>query len=248
MNNRLHFEDWFDIFASKGAESDKVFWISTLDYKELLYLSSGFESVWQYDRKVLFDDLRRFGDFLVDECKTDFLTECIERHIPNTPGNGRTFKIRTARGEEKIIHDRYMTLYDDAMNPIAAAGLSVDITNHLEIVDAPPLAKLIGQQHQKTEAVYREILKEKLGLIVKENKPVHLQLSRHETQCVYHLLRGKTAQQTADSLHLSRRAIEYCIDTLKEKFQCANKAELAKKLVSQGYYNQNSKEVDSCAS
>jgi len=51
-------------------------------------------------------------------------------------------------------------------------------------------------------------------------------LSIREKQCLEDIVSGKTAQESACRLGLSRRTVENYIDTLKNKLQCKSKSEL----------------------
>lgn len=62
--------------------------------------------------------------------------------------------------------------------------------------------------------------------IVDQNLKKALLLSPRERECVRLLLQGKTAQETADDLMLSRRTVEYYFENIKNKLTCLNKREL----------------------
>ncbi|WP_232051862.1 response regulator transcription factor [Aquicella siphonis] len=63
-------------------------------------------------------------------------------------------------------------------------------------------------------------------------------LTKRECECVFLLVRGKTAKEMADLLLLSKRIIESYIENIKNKMNCQNKAELLVKAVSNGYHKQ----------
>lgn len=56
-------------------------------------------------------------------------------------------------------------------------------------------------------------------------------LSNREEQCMFYLLRGKTAKRTAEILNLSPRTVETYIDNLKTKLHCRSKSELIEKAI-----------------
>lgn len=51
-------------------------------------------------------------------------------------------------------------------------------------------------------------------------------LSAREKECLVWFLKGKTAQQTADFLNLSRRTVETYFENIKDKLGCYSKAEI----------------------
>lgn len=60
----------------------------------------------------------------------------------------------------------------------------------------------------------------------------HVYLSQRESQCLYHLIRGKTAKVTAKILGLSPRTVEHYIDNIKVKLCVSSKSELIDKVIS----------------
>lgn len=60
-------------------------------------------------------------------------------------------------------------------------------------------------------------------------------LSKREFECLFFILRGKTAKQTAEIMNLSKRTVETYIENLKNKFACDSKADLLIKAVMNGY-------------
>jgi len=59
-------------------------------------------------------------------------------------------------------------------------------------------------------------------------------LTMREKDCLKHYLKGYTAQQTADLLHLSRRTVETHFENIKNKLGCFSKAEILQNL--RNYY------------
>lgn len=57
--------------------------------------------------------------------------------------------------------------------------------------------------------------------------------SRRETECLHHIVDGKTAKQIANILGLSPRTIEHYIENIKKKMKVHSKAELIAKILSQ---------------
>lgn len=64
-------------------------------------------------------------------------------------------------------------------------------------------------------------------------------LSKRQSQCLYHLLRGKSAASIAKILGLSPKTVEYYIDEIKNKMHCSTKAELIEKSIDKGFIDVN---------
>ncbi|WP_244946950.1 response regulator transcription factor [Legionella israelensis] len=67
-----------------------------------------------------------------------------------------------------------------------------------------------------------------------ENK---YELTNRECECVFLLLRGKSAKEIGVLLSLSKRTIESYIENIKNKMDCTNRAEILVKAVLNGYHN-----------
>jgi DNA-binding CsgD family transcriptional regulator len=67
-----------------------------------------------------------------------------------------------------------------------------------------------------------------------EGKLKDKHLSARQQECLYHLLRGKSAGTIAEILKLSKRTIESYIEEIKYKMHCASKAELIEKSIDEG--------------
>lgn len=67
-----------------------------------------------------------------------------------------------------------------------------------------------------------------------ENK---YKLTDREYECVFLLIRGKSAKEIGTLLSLSKRTIESYLENIKNKMDCKNKAEILVKAVLSGYHN-----------
>lgn len=68
-----------------------------------------------------------------------------------------------------------------------------------------------------------------------DNTVDHLKLSSRELECLFYLLRGKTAKATAIILKISFRTVEQHISNLKLKFCCESKSQLIEAAMAKGY-------------
>lgn len=66
--------------------------------------------------------------------------------------------------------------------------------------------------------------------------PFSVGLTHRESECLYYLLRGKTAKQTGILLGLSPRTVENHNNAIKCKFNTQNKAELIEKAIHLGLF------------
>lgn len=62
-------------------------------------------------------------------------------------------------------------------------------------------------------------------------------LSKRQTECIFFLLRGKSLNEIATILKLSKRTVENYVEEIKIKFNCSCKADLIEKAILDGYMN-----------
>lgn len=62
------------------------------------------------------------------------------------------------------------------------------------------------------------------------------ELTNREIECVFLLVRGKSAREIGVLLSLSKRTVESYIENIKNKMDCQNKAEILVKAVLNGYH------------
>jgi len=72
---------------------------------------------------------------------------------------------------------------------------------------------------------------------VKKDTYLGAKLSYRQSQCLYHLLRGKSAAVTGKILGLSQKTVEYYIDEIKNKMMCGTKTEIIEKSIERGYFD-----------
>ena len=52
-----------------------------------------------------------------------------------------------------------------------------------------------------------------------------------ESDCIRHMIKGKTIRATASSLGLSSRTVEYYLNNMKRKLSCKTKSELVERVI-----------------
>jgi len=65
-------------------------------------------------------------------------------------------------------------------------------------------------------------------------------LTSRERACLFHFIKGKTAQQIADTLYISKRTAEKHLANIKNKLDCKTKSDLIEKAVTSGFVHFNS--------
>ena len=62
-------------------------------------------------------------------------------------------------------------------------------------------------------------------------------LTKRESECLFYILRGKTAKEIAKILTISHKTVENHIEKIKIKFLCTTKGHVIDKMISLGYIN-----------
>jgi len=68
-------------------------------------------------------------------------------------------------------------------------------------------------------------------------RPNIIQLTNKESECLFFLMRGKSAKETAIILNISPRTVEKHIESIKYKFNCRTKLELIAYAIENNYLN-----------
>lgn len=71
-------------------------------------------------------------------------------------------------------------------------------------------------------------------MIIDENDAL---LTPREAECLYFLLKGKSAKETAELMTISSRTVEQHLDSLKDKFNCNTKLQLIAYAIENDYLN-----------
>lgn len=234
----MQLNDWCELFTDLAENSEQVYWIRSIDYCEQIYLSPGFEKVFQQPCDLLYEHPKAFSDFLVSENRSSFMKSYVSRHIQTDSDKHIIYQIKRPSGEVRTIKDNFFTLYNSDLKPSYAAGVALDITNKLNSVETKYSISDIQDQHSLNSNNFQNELYEKLKLSSEdedEQQKLTKSLSRREKQCAYYLLKGYSAKQTAEILHLSPRTVEDYINSLKHKYACKSKLQLIQIILKLGH-------------
>ena len=234
MKLRLDIDSWCDVFAAQAQASDHVFWVSQLDYQQHLFVSRGFERVWGADHTVMYDTPTYFDTRLVSEKSDTFWEKCLKRHNEQQQGSV-LFQIKNEQGELRWVKDCFMTLYDAQGKPLAAAGIAMDVTEQIDLINNPDSLDRVNAQHNQLKSTYTGLLKDKLKILAEVKQQQRPMITTREKQCLQQLSQGLSARETAELLHISRRTVEKHLDNVKLKFNCTKKVELMRLLLEGNY-------------
>lgn len=237
MKLSLDISSWCDIIAAQAEVSDHVFWVSALDYKTQIFVSPSFEQVWGTKTDVMYNNPHYFYTRITSDNGDKFYQYCLDRHNTEQKGH-KTFQIRNEQGEQRWIYDRFMTLYDTQGNPIAASGISIDITPQINFLDHDKVYQQVNDKNKILKNNYAEVLKEKLKILTEDHTQPRPRLTKREAQCLQCLIKGLNARETGELLYISHRTVEKHIASVKEKFNCTKKIDLIR-IIIEGNYLEN---------
>ena len=139
--------------------------------------------------------------------------------------------IRTSRyagGMQKTLLINKTPIFDKNNSVIGTSAYCLDFSEVLN-----KLSQLITSNEMK----YDHQLKLQANYHPNENYTAKIKLTKRQSECLFFLLRGKTAKESAKILKICHRTVENYIDQLKLKFNCQTKSELISKALDQGYMN-----------
>ncbi|MCG8313024.1 MAG: ATP-binding protein [Pseudomonadales bacterium] len=102
-----------------------VFWMSTPGVKEMLFVSHGYEKIWERSTESLYKNPRSFTDLVHPEDKPRVLAELM-RHAQGHWDI--TYRIVLESGEVKWISDKGFPLFNETGMLIGLTGVASDIT------------------------------------------------------------------------------------------------------------------------
>jgi DNA-binding CsgD family transcriptional regulator len=146
--------------------------------------------------------------------------------------------------EGKAISGFYAIHYDNLIKPLTfnkyflqdALKNNIAIMAHASEVTDKELGNTIIKLMKYDPVVNQDFGKKQVShYFLKETYPA-LKLSKRQTQCLFYILRGKSASKIAKMLGLSTRTVESYIENLKDKMLCNNKEELIESAFKRGYF------------
>jgi len=129
-------------------------------------------------------------------------------------------------GEYKVLLINKSIFYNDMGEPLGITCYCTEVKQEIIVEMSLKLAKTDTFISNQKESVHYYLDDHYAGLT----------LSTRQEQCLFYLLRGKTAAQTGELLHISRRTVESHIDFVKEKMQVRKKPDLIGKAFALGYH------------
>ncbi len=135
---------------------EEVFWLSTHDLSECLYLSTAFERVFQRPVEGVYGDPMSWMEAVVPEDR-EKLREMIESTdmAKAAPLAFPEYRIRTPDGQLKWIQAKVFPVHDEAGNVYRLTGVAADITERKQLEDDHQRMEMELLQSRKMEAIGR---------------------------------------------------------------------------------------------
>lgn len=130
-------------------------------------------------------------------------------------------------GRPRAILSEKVCIYDPQGRPQAVLFQGTDISSQVFGTIGALLLQHVDKMRQEAKVAPASYALDRVG----EHRP----LGEREGECLFYLLRGKTARGIGEILHLSPRTVEDYIERLKYVFGCSTKAELIEKAIDEGY-------------
>jgi len=138
-----------------------------------------------------------------------------------------TLNIHTyADDKRRILLTEKSRLYDQNKTMIGTIGNSIELNSGLVF----NIANLLCKVDDKLFSIASTC-----GSYLVSQETYHHTLSARESQCLFYLIRGKTAKEIAAYLQLSQKTIETYIHRIKIKLACQTKSQLIEKAINDRY-------------
>jgi PAS domain S-box-containing protein len=112
-------------FRQLAEHIDAVFWLTSPDKSEVLYVSPAFETIWEFPRDLLYVNPSFWLDHIHPEDRTRVATAAAcQMHLPYD----EEYRIVTPSGQVRWIRDRSFAIKNAQGEPYRIAGIAVDIT------------------------------------------------------------------------------------------------------------------------
>jgi len=117
-------------FRQLAESIDAVFWLTTPDKSEVLYISPAFETIWESPRESLKTNPLFWLEHIhpEDQQRVSVAAAC-QAHLPYD----EEYRIITPTGRERWIRDRSFAIKDGAGKTYRIAGIAQDITESKEL-------------------------------------------------------------------------------------------------------------------
>lgn len=115
-----------NLFRQLAENIREVFWMTTVDKSEMLYISPAYEQVWQASCQSLYDHPQGFLDSIHPDDRGRVIA-----HLPRQAQEGgycQEYRIIRPDGSSRWIRDRAFPVRDDAGRVYRIAGIAEDIT------------------------------------------------------------------------------------------------------------------------
>ncbi|HPV81852.1 MAG TPA: PAS domain S-box protein [Nitrospira sp.] len=117
-------------FRQLAESIDAVFWLTTPDKSEVLYVSPAFETIWECPREILRSNPLFWLEHIhPDDQKRVSVAAACQAHLPYD----EEYRIITATGRERWIRDRSFAIKTTAGQTYRVAGIAQDITEAKEL-------------------------------------------------------------------------------------------------------------------
>ena len=117
-------------FRQLAESIDAVFWLTTPDKSEVLYVSPAFETIWECPRDILRTNPLFWLEHIhpEDQKRVSVAAAC-QAHLPYD----EEYRIITATGRERWIRDRSFVIKNEAGQTYRIAGIAQDITESKQL-------------------------------------------------------------------------------------------------------------------
>lgn len=134
-----------------------------------------------------------------------------------------------ANNKSLLMYGKKYPIIDEKGAALGCGFCLQDVTTS-QLINLAPVLSLRKTAHGNRQ------LGDQFSYIIAESIPEY-DLSNRQIECLFHILRGQSANDVAITLNISKRTVETHIDAIKYKLGCDTKTQLIDKALSAGLLN-----------
>ena len=140
-------------FRQLAENISEVFWIGSLDWIEVYYISPAYEEIWGFSCESLYDNPRSWLDTIVEEDRDQVVAAIPDNFDNRSEIDFPEYRILRLDGSVRWIHARAYPVRDDFGKIYRIAGIAEDITERKQTeLEKEKLQRQL-QQEQKMKTI-----------------------------------------------------------------------------------------------
>ena len=229
-------DSYIETLLTFNQNPNAIVWICSADYKEQYYLAERYETLWGHSREQFLNNPLTWRETLYPEDKSRIVDHIGQRaELQNQ--TTMFFRVLRADGNIQYVKDINLFIYNNYGQIQAIAGVAEILPESLwrqqqkNSISSDTLRMILSKlQNESCKPIDTQKKKRKHISLPLLQSSGNIILTKQEAICLYHMMKGHTAKQTANLIHRSYRTVETHLDQIRFKTQSKTKYEILTKV------------------